>query len=871
MAAISSVYAAGLGKLTVLSGLGQPLNAEIELTSVQREEANSLTVRLAPVEEFRRANIEFHPNLYNLRFAVEQRGSRQVVRISSTQPMNEPFVDLLLEVAGTGSRLVREYTFLLDPPELRRTQPALAATTPVPAATPTPVPAPSVTAAPAPAATRPAPVRPATPAVAATRPAAASAASSDTYRVRAGDSLHGIARRHRPGNVSLDQMLVAMQRANPSAFVDNNMNRLRAGEILKIPSATAAAQLNAAQARQIVVAQAADFNEYRARLAGQAGAARSAPAATGQSAAGTVTATVEERPGAPSQSRDRLQVSRAGIGSPVEEGIAQQKALAEATAQIAEMEKNLKNMQRLLELRSQELAQLQASMNMPAAAAAGVAASQSGEAAAAQVAQADSAKLSPETTAQTAAEAAPATTTAEAAPTSATTPEAAQPAPESAPVAVQETQANPPPAEASTVTPAAPAPENAPGFWANLTSNPWVTLLIALLLALAGALGLRGYFQRRRNQGLDDTEPLEEPSSLRTNSLFGATGGQTVDTSNSGFNSSFSPSASQLDTNEVDPVAEADVYIAYGRDAQAEEILKEALRTQPERDAVRLKLLEIYAARKDVQAFSALAEELRERTRSEGEDWVQAATLGLTIDPGNPLYASGRVRTGEPRTPMAQPAEVDDELDLNALLNASTVGAAFGAAAAAAAPEQTDAQDAAPAADALSDDALAAGEFAAAAEPAQDGNSLEFDIDFSVLDDKPDAKAGAEGAPSQADGDAGLDFHASSSADLPADAVPPVAKASQDEDIKPLDFDLSGIDLELTQPDGAESAGIGAGNGSAPENPANFAEMATKLDLALAYREIGDQEGARVLLDEVVKGGSPEQSEKAKSLLQGLA
>jgi pilus assembly protein FimV len=76
-----------------------------------------------------------------------------------------------------------------------------------------------------------------------------------------------------------------------------------------------------------------------------------------------------------------------------------------------------------------------------------------------------------------------------------------------------------------------------------------------------------------------------------------------VDTNNSVFNSNFAPSASQLDTNEVDPVAEADVYIAYGRDAQAEEILKEALRTHPERHAVRLKLLEIYVTRKDARAF----------------------------------------------------------------------------------------------------------------------------------------------------------------------------------------------------------------------------------------------------------------------------
>ncbi|MDB5840594.1 MAG: fimV, partial [Herminiimonas sp.] len=120
---LSNAGAAGLGKLTVLSALGQPLNAEIELTSVTTEEAGSLVVRLASADAFRQANIDFNPALLALRFAVEQRNGRQVVKVTSAQPINEPFVDMLLEVGGGSSRLVREYTFLLDPPDLRRTQP----------------------------------------------------------------------------------------------------------------------------------------------------------------------------------------------------------------------------------------------------------------------------------------------------------------------------------------------------------------------------------------------------------------------------------------------------------------------------------------------------------------------------------------------------------------------------------------------------------------------------------------------------------------------------------------------------------------------------------------------------------------------------
>jgi pilus assembly protein FimV len=172
---------------------------------------------------------------------------------------------------------------------------------------------------------------------------------------------------------------------------------------------------------------------------------------------------------------------------------------------------------------------------------------------------------------------------------------------------------------------------------------------------------------------------VAEPSILGVpaepaHSMFAETGGQSVDTNNSVFNSSFAPSASQLDTNEVDPVAEADVYIAYGRDAQAEEILKEALRTHPERYPVRLKLLEIYAARKDQRAFEAQATELYAMTRGQGDEWAQAAALGLSIDPLNPLYAHSAAPTG--------PAPSTEELGQQALLS-KEVDDVFGTPAAA--------------------------------------------------------------------------------------------------------------------------------------------------------------------------------------------
>jgi pilus assembly protein FimV len=119
---MSQANATGMGRLTVLSSLGQPLRAEIELTSPSKDEIGSLVPKLASAEAFRQANIDFNAALLSLRFAVEQRGSGYVIKVTSSQAMNEPFVDMLLEMNSSNGKLLREYTFLLDPAELRNSQ-----------------------------------------------------------------------------------------------------------------------------------------------------------------------------------------------------------------------------------------------------------------------------------------------------------------------------------------------------------------------------------------------------------------------------------------------------------------------------------------------------------------------------------------------------------------------------------------------------------------------------------------------------------------------------------------------------------------------------------------------------------------------------
>lgn len=896
----SAAYAAGLGKLTVLSSLGQPLNAEIELTSVSADEAGALTAKLAPVDAFRTANIDFNPALLTLRFSVEQRGTRQFIKITSSQPVNEPFVDMLLELSWNSGRLVREYTFLLDPAEMRATQPAQV--------TPPADVAGNRTA-------KPAAPRPAAAPVKESAQPSAPAPKGDTdseYTVKKGDTLGKIAAQLKPVEVSLDMMLVALYRANPDAFNGKNMNRLKSGQILNVPDSAAIKATNSSEARGVVVAHAADFNAYRNKLAGQvATAAPDKAPETTQSTGGKITAKVEERRTPVNESKDQLKLSKAttdagGKTGSAEDRIAREKALAEATARVKELERNVSELEKLMVIKNKaaaDLAKQQATAAKPVPAPAP---------APAPVVPAP--VLKPPVASV---------------PAPVATPEPAPvpvpaPTPTPAPAAAVE-----PPATDVVAQPAKPAVKpplpkkkvvvEEPGIVDMLMDN--MMLILGALAAIAVVLGGFVFMKNRRQ---DDSGSPSEPSILgaptdQAHSLFAETGGQSVDTSNSVFNSSFAPSASQLDTNEVDPVAEADVYIAYGRDAQAEEILKEALRTHPERYPVRLKLLEIYAARKDLRSFETQASDLYSMTKGQGDEWAQAAALGSAIDPSNPLYASAAngPSTVIPAQEQAQPVSLGKP---EAVTAAATTGLqqdqSATAVPAAAKPvedqtldfdlgglsfepiSQTDpiampgpsssnvpdmdfsmpeTKAAAPAA-AKADDALDMGfnmDFDAPATPA----AKEVELDLATNDFTAEYAANGKDDLSGM-GDLAAAFDIPQTPVQAAPANPALDIGSMNFDLPgtpaapaPAQFDMSSIDLDLPTdntetalPDFDNTVMMDVGDQSAVHM-----EMETKLDLAIAYQEIGDKEGARELLDEVIKGGSNEQVGKANAMRAKLA
>lgn len=862
-----AAQALALGRVVVQSALGEPLRAEIDVPDINAEEAASLRVGLASPETFRASGMEVNSALAGLQISLQRRADgRSFLRLTSPRPVNEPFVDLIVEANWASGRIVRDYTLLFDPPNLR------------PAARPAPI-APGVSAPPAsaPPVTRAPPVLPSSPLppVAQTAPppsvtapaaptarperapvpAPTASTGGGQVRVQAGDTAGRIAAANRPANVSLDQMLVAMLRSSPNAFIGGNVNRIKAGAVVDLPTAEQAGAVSATEARQTITAQSRDFNEFRRRLAGAAPEAEVGTA--DRQAAGQVQAEVKDTaPAAPAA--DKLTLSKGATPGQTarEEQIAKDRQAQEASTRVAELSRNI-----------DELAKLgtpatPAPTTAPAAAAPGT----------------------PAVPAEPATPPADATAPAAATPAPAETPAAA--APEAAPAPT------PTPTPAPQVAAPVPVPlPDEPSFIDQLRDNPLVLPLAGGLLALLAGFGI--YRMRQRKGGASiDSSFLE--SRLQPDSFFGSSGGQRIDTAESvASGSSMVYSPSQLDAaGDVDPVAEADVYLAYGRDLQAEEILKEAMRSTPTRVAIHNKLLEIYAKRRDARAFEVVATEAFGLTQGQGTEWERACELGKELDPSNPLYQPGgkpmakpgavesvagagantmpfvsSTMSGSPGGPASGMGDLDLDLDFSlddASVDSRDITAVSSVTSSEAAlSDMGDLQ----ATEALTNQT---------AEPAGPSSmSMDFDLDFpsepghlqatpsaSTLDataGPTSAVASANDAPtfdlSEETPDFGLDL------DLPGElpANPPAAAAAPDL----MAFDLNNLNLDLDPP---AEIDMSAGDASGQENP-----LETKLSLAEEFRAIGDFEGARSLAEEVLAEASGSLKTKAGTFLADLA
>jgi pilus assembly protein FimV len=861
-----AAQALALGRVVVQSALGEPLRAEIDVPDINAEEASSLRVGLASPETFRASGMEINAALAGLQISLQRRpDGRSFLRLTSPRPVNEPFVDLIVEANWASGRIVRDYTMLFDPPNLRpapRPAPvapgvsAPPATRAQPVLPSTPLP-PVVQAAPAPAT-----VAPASPAAQRERPAApapSSSAGGGQVRVEAGDTAGRIAAANRPANVSLDQMLVAMLRSSPNAFIGGNVNRIKAGAVVDLPTAEQAGAVSAGEARQTIAAQSQDFNEFRRRLAGSAPQADVGTA--DRQAAGQVQAEVKDAsPAAPAA--DKLTLSKGATPAQAarEEQIAKERQAQEASTRVAELSRNI-----------DELAKL----GTPAPAT-------PAPAAPASVAPAATATAAPDAGAAPADSATPPATTPAATPAEA--PAAA--APEPAPAAAAPVPAITPAPQVAAPVPV-PLPDE-PSFIDQLRDNPLVLPLAGGLLALLAGLGI--YRMRQRKGGASvDSSFLE--SRLQPDSFFGSSGGQRIDTAESAASgSSMVYSPSQLDAaGDVDPVAEADVYLAYGRDLQAEEILKEAMRSTPTRVAIHNKLLEIYAKRRDARAFEVVATEAFGLTQGQGAEWERACELGKELDPTNPLYQPGgkpvtkggavenfaaagantmpfvnSTMSGASGSPASGMGDLD--LDLDFSLDDASTDQSVAPAHASAPPDAV-----------LSDmgdlqitDALTSPAVESSGPPSM---SMDFDLDFPSQpanlqapseESPPPVAAAIPEAPtfdlSEEAPDFGLDM------DLPNESSARAAPESQnavDSAPAPMAFDLSNLNLDLQAP---AEIDMTASDASGQENP-----LETKLSLAEEFRAIGDFEGARSLAEEVLAEASGSLKTKAGTFLADLA
>ncbi|NCN71190.1 MAG: fimbrial protein FimV [Betaproteobacteria bacterium] len=813
----TNANALSLGRVNVQSALGDPLRAEIEILDINADEASSLVTKVATPDAFKAAGLDYNVVMTNLQTTLQRRpDGRAYIKLSSDRVIQEPFVDLIIEARWNTGRIVRDYTMLFDPSSLRNSTPAI---------TPAQV-----------------PLSPLSP-------------LSNQIIVRAGDTAGRIAAAHQPANVSLDQMLVALLRSNPDAFINSNVNRIKAGSLVTLPTQAQAAETPAAQAKQIIMAQSQDFNNFRRNLA------RSTPTApvtpNGREVSGKLQANVQDKkPGAATP--DKLTLSKGAVSTKNSlDQMAQAQNAKAAASRAAEVTKNI-----------QDLSQIAAASSAVAAASA--------------------AKPAP---AMAASVASPAVSAAVSA------------AVEMPAVAAASMPVKP----ASKAAPIALVPVAEPSFMDNLLEDPLVPAGAAGLIALLAGLGFYK-FRQRKHASQDSTFG---DSRLQAESFFGNSGGKNVNTSDSGTTgSSMIYSPSQLDAvDDVDPVAEADVYLAYGRDLQAEEILKDALRTRPERLAIHQKLLEIYAKRRDAKAFEAIATLAFNLTNGLGPDWEQICAKGLSLDPDNALYLPGGQPHYDPsaptrpagidtvspglsaETPAASPAPMvsdagNTELDLDLDFSLDEPDLPDGVAESVKPPEAAQAEQPIPAQAYTADASWSEPEpmelMALEAAMNQAGTSsgyvplpkTEPQFEAPAPTPEPEPEPEPEQAPVGS-----MAFDKTQVLSIPARVEEPTPASESGM----MEFDLGSLSLDFagTKPGELTKSGTSAEplqaeydeesetqSGSFPEVTGDPLE--TKLALAQEFKAIGDDDGARALIEEVIGEASGDMKAKAQLALSRL-
>ncbi len=796
----AGVNALGVGEIKLHSALNQKFLAEIPLLVSSSEDVSQVKVRLASPAAFVKAGLERPYYLASLRFKpVRKADGSVVIQVTSPNVIREPFLDFLLEVNWPQGRMLREFTVLLDPPVSFADEVAVAHS--VPSVTPNPVQHSRSVAA------------------------AETVSPSVAYGpVKRNESLWKIAERlKRDASVTTEQMVMALYRENPEAFLDGNVNNLKQGVTLKIPSPQAVSQLSSSQARRELK------EHYRSWLAAKE---ESIPKTQRDE---SLAKTDEPKLKLEAPEENRVDPGRAGM--PIIEGPDEVSAQteekidslrAENEALKARLEALEQKMSVLLQMRNAQLAALQDRQQEEAGEEGTLAGGRPSTHSTTDAAGAVTAER--ETTAKVAVQ-------------------------EQAGTRPQPEQSGKP--ESKSSQKAKPVQQRPPAVAEKETEPSFLTALLdePMFLGMGGGslllLGIAGWMIWRRRQEaevqadtlLAEMDEMDQDASVQAASaesvatVVTSTAG--VEVAESSFLSEFTPSDFDIletENDAVDPIAEADVYLAYGRYQQAEELIKQALADEPGKPELRLKLLEIYYANEDGAQFEAYARELWEAGAHQDEEfWRKVVEMGREICPDSPLFGAAGASSPEQDRDLAAPAPLADiDMDLPAGGDSPS-------------PEASTAQDDGLAGLDLSQfefpdtNAQDASDVGAAPEKSTeekageradaDDHSLDFDLSGLTLepdktDDQPQASQAKEGE--------ALEFTS-----LSGEAV--VDEAAEQEDASGEAFDLTDMD-----------------------------EIDTKLDLARAYVDMEDVDAAREILDEILERGSEQQKREAQDLLDKL-
>jgi pilus assembly protein FimV len=610
---------------------------------------------------------------------------------------------------------------------------------------------------------------------------------------------------------------------------------VRSGQVLNLPTADSMSAVDIEDADRLVQSHHGEWEEYRGRLAARP---TQADAASGQRA---VTGKIEAKPEVPppGASQEQLRLAKADPVKPsasqsraarADDATARERALKEAQSRVTDLEKNVADLSKLLEMKNQQLAELEKKASAKPAPVAPAPATAPAKPEAAKSAPPVPEALKPASVVPV--------------------PEAKKAEPAPAPEAKKAEAPKPKPKAAP---PPAPPP---PSLLDEFLDNPIALAGLGFILALLIGYGLWAWRRKK-------TTHAKFQDSVLGAAAGGAAFSETEAAAASGASqASVNQPVAGMEAEEVDPIAEADVYMAYGRDAQAEEILKEALQKDATRIPVHAKLLEIYAKRQDTKAFEQTALKMKELTQGSGPQWEKTVTLGRSIDPGNGLYG-GRGGAGiaaaagaAAGVAAAAPAvdfdigggttpgfdtpdiELDDQPKTRTASSLSSIDFDLGAATTPPADQTDFTPEGTLKLDRPASDPMAS-------------SGLDFDLNLGGDDDKPlPPPTPIAAAPAEANDGLDFDLNLDLDGDKPAD---------QEQTAAPMD--LSAISLDLG------SAGEPSG---ASSNDPKWQEVATKLDLAKAYDEMGDKDGARELLNEVMQDGDAAQKGQAEHLLTKL-